>query len=158
MPPAPTAVIDWFRLYVSPAGSASGFVNPVRRAVWYGFNTSTPADGSTHTTPATSVAETIASSARWAHRTPATNRTAANAAMYTSAVPRSGCRNTSSIGAIPSPIALSTVRRRPSCRWRSARNPAIASTNRSFPNSDGWNWIGPRSIHRFEPRTASANA
>ena len=35
---------------------------------------------------------------------------------------------------------------------------AIARTNRSFPNSDGWNWIGPMSIHRFEPRTASANA
>jgi len=65
---------------------------------------------------------------------------------------------TSSIGAMPSAIALSTVRKRPSCRCRSARKPAIARTNSSFPNSDGWNWSGPMSIQRFEPRTASANA
>ena len=42
-------------------------------------------------------------------------------------------------------------------RPRSTRKPAIASTKNVLPNSDGWNWNGPRSIHRFEPRTASAN-
>jgi len=32
--PPPTAVLDWVTLYVRPPGSLSGFVNPVRRAVW----------------------------------------------------------------------------------------------------------------------------
>ena len=33
----------------------------------------------------------------------------------------------------------------------------MARTKSTFPNSDGWNWSGPMSIQRFEPRTASAN-
>ena len=81
IPPAPTAVIDWLRLYVRPAGSASGFVNPVSRAVWYGLSTSIPADGATQTTPATSATASAASSARCSQRVPATNSTAASAAM-----------------------------------------------------------------------------
>ena len=36
---------DWVTLYVTPPGSLAGFVKPVRRAVWYGFSTSTPAAG-----------------------------------------------------------------------------------------------------------------
>jgi len=33
----------------------------------------------------------------------------------------------------------------------------MARTKKSLPNSEGWSWNGPRSIQRFEPRTASAN-
>ena len=53
----------------------------------------------------------------------------------------------------PSPIAVerpSAARR--SAAPRSARKPASARTKSSLPNSDGWNWNGPRSIQRFEPR------
>ncbi len=55
-------------------------------------------------------------------------------------------------------MAVHTVRSSPSRSCRSTRNPAIASTKKSFPNSEGWNWNGPTSIHRFDPRIASANA
>ena len=34
----------------------------------------------------------------------------------------------------------------------------MASTKSTFPNSDGWNWKGPMSIQRREPRIASAAA
>ena len=39
---------------------------------------------------------------------------------------------------------------------RSTRKAASASTNRTFPSSEGWNWMTPRLIHRFEPRIVSA--
>ncbi len=69
----------------------------------------------------------------------------------------SGCLKTSTIGTSPSPTQASTVRSSPIRRARSARKPERASTKSSFPNSDGWNWNGPMSIHRFEPRFASAS-
>ncbi len=61
------------------------------------------------------------------------------------------------MGTAPRPIAVATVRTSRMRRPRSTRKPAIASTNATFPNSDGWNWNGPSSIQRFEPRIASAN-
>ena len=60
------------------------------------------------------------------------------------------------MGARPSPTAAITVVSSPTRRPRSTMNPASASTKKSFPNSDGWNWNGPTSIQRFEPRIASA--
>ena len=53
-------------------------------------------------------------------------------------------------------ITVRTVRSWPRDARRSTRKPASASTNSAFPNSDGWNWNGPTSIQRFEPRIASA--
>ena len=100
----------------------------------------------------------VARTARCDQRMPATNSTAAIAAVYTSAVPMSGWTNTSRIGSRPSPIAASGVRADwIECR-RSARNPASTSTNSTFPNSDGWNLKKPTSIQRFEPRVAAPAA
>ena len=39
---------------------------------------------------------------------------------------------------------------------RPTTKPPIASTKSTFPSSDGWNWMTPRSSQRFEPRTVSA--
>ena len=41
---------------------------------------------------------------------------------------------------------------------RSARKPAITSTNSTLPNSDGWNVKKPTLIQRFEPRVAAPAA
>ena len=140
-----------------PPGSLSGFVNPVRRAVWYGFSTWTPAEGSAHRTLVTSTTIVTPRMARWSQRTPARKSTAESAAavderraeIRLQEDERQSGRARGRSRSAPSPAA---VTRRP----RSTRNPAIASTKNVFPNSDGWNWKGPRSIHRFEPRTASA--
>jgi hypothetical protein len=131
-------------------------VKPVRRAVWYGLSTSIPDAGRNQRTLPTSSPAAPSSSARWSQRTPERNRTAESAAAYTSAVPRSGCRKTSTIGTIASPIAVATVRSRLIRCCFSTRKPAIARTKSTLPNSDGWNWNGPSSIQRFDPRTASA--
>ena len=64
--------------------------------------------------------------------------------------------NTSRIGAAPRPMAARIVRQRVVGPTRPTTNPATASTKRTFPSSDGWNWMTPRSIQRFEPRIVSA--
>ena len=64
--------------------------------------------------------------------------------------------NTSRIGTAPRPITEKIVFHRAVGPTRATTNPAIASTKSTFPSSDGWNWITPRSSQRFEPRTASA--
>ena len=134
-------------------------MNPVIRFVWYGFSTWTPAAGRSQSTETTSRARRhAASSAMCSQRVPATKSTASRAAPYTIAVPRSGWMKTSAIGTAPRPTAVSTVRIEPIRRDRSARNPAIASTNSVLPNSDGWNWNGPITSQRFEPRTARRTA
>jgi hypothetical protein len=48
----------------------------------------------------------------------------------------------------------SVVPTSPALRARSERKPAIASTQRSFPNSDGWKVKKPTLIQRVEPRAA----
>ncbi len=42
----------------------------------------------------------------------------------------------------------------PTARPRSETKPASASTNASFPNSDGWKVKKPSEIHRVDPRAA----
>ncbi len=64
--------------------------------------------------------------------------------------------NTRRIGAAPRPMTATIVPQRVTVPTRSTTNPAIASTNSTFPSSDGWNWMTPRSSQRFEPRIASA--
>ena len=56
-----------------------------------------------------------------------------------------------------SPTACSATAGRFNRRTRSTRKPARARTKRSLPNSEGWNWNGPRSIQRREPRVSSAS-
>ena len=89
-------------------------------------------------------------------RRPTKNSTAKSAAAYTSAVPRSGCMNTRRIGTAPSPMTVKIVFQRVVGPTRSTAKPASASTKRTLPSSDGWNWMTPRSSQRFEPRTVSA--
>ena len=50
----------------------------------------------------------------------------------------SGWTNTSRIGSSPSAIAASGTRMLVIVFERSARKPASARTNTTFPNSDGW--------------------
>ena len=63
----------------------------------------------------------------------------------------SGCTNTSRIGSSPSAIAVSGTRVLVIVFERSARKPASARTNTTFPNSEGWKVKKPTLIHRFEP-------
>ena len=54
----------------------------------------------------------------------------------------------------PMPSVRSVERTSVAPRARSVMKPAIASTKRSFPNSDGWNVKKPTLIQRVEPRAA----
>ena len=114
-------MIDWLTCQRHSLGSASGLVNPVRRAVWYGL---ADLDPRRRQEPYDAEHERGSEPAEEREVEPAhagDEETAASAAMYTSAVPRSGCRKTSSIGTAASAIAVATVRSSIS-RWRSTSN------------------------------------
>ena len=130
----------------------------MRRAVWYGFSTWIPAAGSSQRTrrrrrtrrgeqreqlaPAHARRRRGRRRARPRRRAPCRGRAAGR---------RAGSARR------PGRCAEKIVCQRVTGPTRSTRNPAIASTNRTLPSSEGWNWMTPRSIQRFEPRIVSAS-
>ena len=160
-PPAPIAVIDCVTLYVSAARVGVGVREPGepldlvrlqhldarRRAGARGRRARRRAR------PTRRAARGAASGRR--------RRTARRRAPPRRRAPcrgRAAGRRAASARA-PSPIAARIVREladRAAAARRGSRR--CARTNSTLPNSEGWNWNGPMSIQRFEPRIASANA
>ncbi len=69
-------------------------------------------------------------------------------------MPRSGCAKTSTTGINAETERAQRRAEVAGAASASARKPASASTNSSFPNSDGWKVKKPTLIQRVEPRAA----
>ena len=131
-------------------------MNPVRRAVWYGFSTWTPAEGRAQRTLVTSTTVVDAENGEVEPADAGEEQHGRERGRVDERRAEIRLEEDEREGHEPEP---DRGQHRPQPRHPAAtldEEPRDREHEDVFPNSDGWSWKGPRSIHRFEPRTASA--